>query len=101
MGVNITISPKLISRASQIAKREGFESLEEFVENLIADKIEEYEMKKKSKARVFKMAREVREAIKEAGLTEEELIEDFERFRDTLDREALLKEYDAKTNEKI
>jgi metal-responsive CopG/Arc/MetJ family transcriptional regulator len=101
MGVNITISQKLVSRASKIAKKEGFESLEEFVEDLIADKIEEYEMKKRSKAKVFKLAREVRKALKEAGLTEEELMEDFERFRNTLDRETFLKEYDSETNQKI
>ena len=97
MGVSITISQQLASKASQIAKKEGFESFEKFVENLIEDRIDEYEANKQSKARVYKMAREVRKAMREAGLTEEELMEDFEKFRNTLDRETLLKEYDAET----
>ncbi len=92
MGISITIPQKLATKVSIIAKIEGFKSSEEFLTHLIEDRIKVYEAKKTSKKRAFKNVEEMRKTMLEAGLTEEEILDDFDKFRNTLDRETFLLE---------
>lgn len=92
MGIIITLPKRLAPKIDEILKSESYKSPEELVEKLIEEKIKDLNQKRKNKKQVFEMSKKVRKGIMEAGLSEEEILEDFEKFTKTLKREDFLKE---------
>jgi len=92
MGIIITLPKRLAPKIDEILKSESYKSPEELVEKLIEEKVKDLNQKRKNKKQVFEMSKKVRKGIMEAGLSEEEILEDFEKFTKTLKREDFLKE---------
>jgi hypothetical protein len=75
----IAIDDDLLSKARQEAARAGFPTVDEYVAHLLAREIDEARRR-----RLRESTAQTRKAMLAAGLTEEEILEDFERFRDEL-----------------
>ncbi|MFQ5864329.1 MAG: hypothetical protein ACE5IW_03775 [bacterium] len=91
MGIIINLPERLGPKIDKILQVESYESREDLFEKLIDEKIQELKHKRKTKKKVFETAKKVRRSMVEGGLTEEEILEDFERFTKTLKREDFLK----------
>ncbi len=92
MGITVTLPERLIPKIDEILKLESYKNPEELIEKLIEQKIRDLSKKRKNKKQAVEMATKVRKSMMEAGLSEEEILEDFERFTKTLKREDFLKE---------
>jgi hypothetical protein len=99
MGITITLPERLIPKIEKILKLESYKDPEELIEKLIEEKISDLSLKRKNKKDVFAMAKKVRKSMMEAGLSEEEILDDFERFTKTLKREDFLKEIESHEKE--
>ena len=99
MGITITLPERLISKIDTILKLESYKDPEELIEKLIEEKISDLSLKRKNKKQVFGMAKKVRKSVMEAGLTEEEVLDDFERFTKKLKRKDFLKEIESHKKE--
>lgn len=75
----IAIDDALLEKARCVAAEQGYTSLEEFVTSAVAAKVE-----RARRERLLASARTVRSKLEAAGLTEAEVLDDFERFRDDL-----------------
>jgi uncharacterized protein YcaQ len=79
----INISEQLVPKILEAAKKKGFAKLDDFVTRLIEEKLSELEAKEK----IFAIAEKVRTAYEAKGISEEETLADFEKFRERLFRE--------------
>lgn len=75
----IVIDDELLARAREVATSEGFASLEEFVASVLAERV-----RQPRQADFREGTRTIQEAVSAAGLTESQVLDDFERFRDEL-----------------
>jgi len=75
-----SIPERLIPKISEAAKKEGFAKLEDFLTRLIEKKLLELEEREK----IFAIAAKVRAAYEAKGISEEETLADFEKFRQKL-----------------
>ncbi len=80
MATAIRIPDQLIPRISEAAKKKGFAKPEDFVARLIEKKLLELEEQEK----IFAITDRVRVALEAKGISEEETLADFEKFRQLL-----------------
>jgi hypothetical protein len=80
----IAIHDDLLSKAREEAARAGFSTVDEFVSHAIARDIDEARRRQ-----LRESTAETRKAMLAAGLSEEEILADFERFRSQLRHEVL------------
>ncbi len=80
MATAIRIPDQLIPRISEAAKKKGFAKPEDFVARLIEEKLLELEEQEK----IFAITDRVRAALEAKGISEEETLADFEKFRQHL-----------------
>jgi hypothetical protein len=73
----IQLDEDLLSRAREAAQREGFGTVDEFV----AAAVTEWVMRPQRR-RFLELAGQLRERVVEGGLTEGELLADFDQWRD-------------------
>ncbi len=83
MEMAITIPEEFIPKISAAARKKGYDKPEELVTRALEEKLLEWE----EQERVFAIADEVRAALEAKGISEEETLADFERFRERLYRE--------------
>lgn len=77
------IPDELVKPLQTLASAAGVEDLRRFIVEIIAEKIQA----EKDKEFVFTVTDEIRAGLSKAGSSEEEVLEDFNRFRRTLPRE--------------
>jgi hypothetical protein len=83
-GDEITDIPdELVKQLQALASAAGVEDLRRFIVEIIKEKIQA----EKDKEFVFAVTDEIRAGLTKAGISEEEMLEDFNRFRRTLPRE--------------
>jgi len=85
MPMVINISDQLMAEISEAAKKQGFDKLDDFVIRLIEERLSELEAKEKS----FAITEKIRTALEAKGISEEETLADFEKFRDRLYQERI------------
>lgn len=66
-----------------LARAAGINDVESYVVAVMKEKLQ----LEKNKLRFYQITDQIREGLNQAGLTEEEVLEDFNRFRRTLPRE--------------
>lgn len=80
MTTAIQIPYHLISRISEVARKMGFDKPDDFVARVVEEKLLEIEEQEK----IFEITDKVRAALEAKGISEEETLADFERFRQRL-----------------
>lgn len=83
MTTAIRIPDQLISRISEAAKKKGFAKPDDFVARIVEEKLLELEEQEK----IFATTDKVRAALEAKGISEEETLADFEKFRQRLHHE--------------
>lgn len=78
--MTIALPDMLIPKISQAAKDEGFDKVDDFVAQTLEEKLRALEHKRK----FFEVSDRVRAALEKKGISEEEILADFEKFRDKL-----------------
>jgi len=82
MATVISIPDKLLPKISKAAKREGFKKPGDFVTHVLEEKLFELEEKEK----IFEITDRVGAALEAKGISEEDTLADFEKFREQLYR---------------
>lgn len=77
MATAISIPDQLVPKISEAAKKKGFAKAEDFVTRLIEEKLLELEEQEK----IFAITDKVRTTLEAKGISEEETLADFEKFR--------------------
>lgn len=77
MATAISIPDQLVPKISEAAKKKGFAKPDDFVARLIEEKLLELEEQEK----IFAITDKVRAALEAKGISEEETLADFEKFR--------------------
>ena len=80
MATAISIPDQLVPKISEAAKKKGFAKAEDFVTRLIEEKLLELEEQEK----IFAITDKVRTTLEAKGISEEETLADFEKFRQRL-----------------
>ena len=80
MATAISISDQLMPRISRAAKKKGFDKPEDFLHRLIEEKLLELEEREK----ILDITDKVRTAFEAKGISEEQTLADFEKFRQRL-----------------
>jgi metal-responsive CopG/Arc/MetJ family transcriptional regulator len=80
MATAISIPDQLVPKISEAAKKKGFTKPDDFVARLIEEKLLELEEQEK----IFAITDKVRAALEAKGISEEETLADFEKFRQRL-----------------
>lgn len=80
MTMAINIPDQLVSKISEAAKKRGFTKADDFVTRLIEEKLVELEEQES----IFAVTDQVRARLKAQGISEEQTLADFERFRERL-----------------
>jgi hypothetical protein len=75
----IALDEALLARARALAEQEGYTTVEAFVADAVAERL-----RRSGRQRFLASALRRRERLLAAGTSEEEVLEDFERFRDEL-----------------
>lgn len=83
MATVISIPDKLLPKISEAAKSLGFDKADDFVARVMEEKLLELEEKRK----FFEISDRVCAALETKGISEEEVLADFEKFRERLYRE--------------
>ncbi len=73
----------LAEELQRLAQASGVNDVESFVVAVMKEKLQ----REKNKSRFYEITDQIREGLNKAGITEEEVLEDFNRFRRTLPRE--------------
>ncbi|MFQ6031774.1 MAG: ribbon-helix-helix domain-containing protein [Candidatus Zixiibacteriota bacterium] len=79
MSITISLPEKLVSSIDEVLKKGEFKSFDQFIEKAVKDRL--LALKRK---RLAELPDDVERLIKETGITEEEILTDFEAFRDKL-----------------
>lgn len=80
MTMAISIPDQLVPRISEAAKKKGFTKADDFVTRLIEEKLLELEEQEK----IFAITDQVRDRLEAQGISEEQTLADFEKFRERL-----------------
>jgi len=80
MTTTISIPDQLLPKISAAAKKKGYTQPDDFVARLIEEKLLELEEQEK----IFAITDRVRTALEAKGISEEETLADFEKFRERL-----------------
>lgn len=80
MATAISIPDQLLSRIFAAARKKGFVQPDDFAAHLIEEKLLELEAQEK----IFAVTDKVRAALEAKGISEEETLADFEKFRERL-----------------
>ncbi len=80
MATAISIPDQLFPRIFAAAKKKGFAKPDDFAAHLIEEKLLEMEEQEK----IFAITDKVRTALEAKGISEEETLADFEKFREHL-----------------
>ncbi|MGH7594949.1 MAG: hypothetical protein ACREOI_01305 [bacterium] len=80
MSTAISIPGTLMPKISAAAKKKGFDKPDEFVYRIIEEKLLELEEQEK----IFEITDRVRAALEAKGISEEDTLADFEKFRQRL-----------------
>jgi len=83
MSVIIALPERLTSKIQKAAKLQGYKRPEEFIIRTVEDKLSDLSIKQ----RIIEITDKVHTRLAQQGIQEQEIIEDFERFRETLYRE--------------
>lgn len=81
-GKTLNLSNELVEQLQPIVRAAGADDVESYVLAMIKENV----FFAKNKARFYEITDAVRAGIEKAGISEEEILEDFERFRRTLPR---------------
>lgn len=79
----ITIPDKLKLNVKKIVKDEGFGTEEKFVQEAVEEKLHFHTLLSK-KEKVKKMTSRIQEKMKAKGITEKDILNDFEKFKERL-----------------
>lgn len=77
------IPEELFKQLQMLASATGVDDLKSFILDILQERVQA----EKDKEFVFQVTDEVRAGLNRAGITEEEILEDFNQFRKTLARE--------------
>jgi metal-responsive CopG/Arc/MetJ family transcriptional regulator len=80
MATAITIPDQLMPKITKAAQKKGFDKPDDFVTRLIEEKLLELEEQEK----IIEITDKVRTALEAKGISEEETLADFEKFRQRL-----------------
>ncbi len=80
MATAITLPDQLLLKVKKAAQKEGFSKPEDFVFRLIEEKLLELEEQEK----IIEITDRVRAALESKGISEEQSLADFEKFRQRL-----------------
>lgn len=80
-----SIPEQLIPKISEAARKKGFTKPEDFLTRIIEEKLLELEEKEK----IMAISEKVRTALEAKGISEEETLADFEKFRQRLYNERI------------
>jgi len=79
----IAISDELVHQAKLLAARAGYSTLESLIEEAIRQKLIQLQAEESQL-----LTQQIRDKMQEKGISEEEILADFERFRQSLAKES-------------
>ena len=79
----ILISDELLNKLEELCREGGYESVDTWLEEAVASQFTSLRRKKAEQ-----IARRIRKGVRNRGHTEEEILKDFETFRERLRRDA-------------
>ena len=80
METTIKIPDKLFPKIKEAARHEGYKETGDYILSIIQEKLTELSYRK----RIVEVTDRVRDSLEKKGISEEDLQEEFDRFRDKL-----------------
>ena len=80
METTITIPDSIVPKIKEAAQKKGYKSTEEFILHIIEEKLLELS----DQSMIVEITDRVRNGLKRKGISEEEMMNDFEQFREKL-----------------